>query len=425
MMIGSILVIILLIIAALLSCCETAMTAATPGKIHKLKNQESPKTIALALKLLKSKEKVISTILVASNIVVTVATTIAAVVINDFITSDGDAAAVSASVMSILLIVFVDVIPKAVAVAKAEIVAIRSATLINIAMHIMLPINYILNCIVRVMCRLLRIDLVSNWSAAEEVRGVIEHHHNEGNVIKVDRDMLGGVLDLRHTTVHEIMVHRSKMVTINADLPIEQIAVLAIDSTHTRIPLWSKERDNIVAVLHVRQLLKFLYRNKFAYNKVRLEDFSSKPWFIPEHALLIKQLTEFKDKRNHIAIVVDEYGNITGMVTVQDILEEIVGSVGDEDRHVMQIIKKEENKYIVDGVTTIRDINRELNIELQDDSANTVSGLMMHHLERLPNIGDAIDIEHVTLTQIKSNVYQTKSIMVEIRRSTQGAEDDQ
>lgn len=409
----SLCVIFLLICAFLLSALETAIIAASPSRLQK-KGTRNVKKINLLLNLLKNKEKVISTLLIILSIVNTVATTIASSVILETFGSEFGTL-ISSAVMSILIIIFAEVVPKAIAVSKPEAIAMRGAKFVSGALYIMKPFNFILQFIVKIFCKIFRINLKAEISATDEVRGVIEHYHLEGNVIKYDRDMLGGVLDLRHITVEEVMVHRSQMVRINADLPTSEIITQALKTPHTRIPLWQGTKDNIIGILHLRNVLNALHKNKFDYEKLDIKQYITEPWFIPEHALLSRQLMEFKSRRSHIAIVVDEYGDIIGILTLEDILEEIVGQIDDElDAHTNQIIKKEKNIYLVDGTTTVRDLNRELNINISDEEAHTIAGVIMHHLERLPNVGDKITINNINFTIVKKQTHKIKQVLVEV-----------
>ncbi len=409
----SIIVVILLACAALISALETSVIAASPGRIQK-KRSVSSKKVDLLLGILKNKDRVISTLLIMYSILHTVATTVATAVIIE-LSNPEYGTIIASAVMSVLVIVFAEVLPKAIAVSKAEKIAMKGAKFINYALWVMRPLNFTLQKIVKLFCLIFNIDLRSDISAADEVRGVIEHYHLEGNVIKNDRDMLGGVLDLRHISVAEVMVHRSQMVTINADLPVADIVSQALSTPYTRIPLWQGSKDNIIGILHLRNLLKALHKNKFDYLKVEIKLYISEPWFVPEHALLSRQLMEFRAKRSHIAIVVDEYGDIIGILTLEDILEEIVGQIDDEhDIETNKIIKKDKDIYIVEGTTTVRDLNRELNITLSDEQAHTIAGVIMHHLERLPNVGDKLELKNVRMTIIKKQTHKIKQVLVEI-----------
>ncbi|MDX2049955.1 MAG: CNNM domain-containing protein [Rickettsiaceae bacterium] len=417
MLIFSVIIVLILITSSsLLSALETAFIAASLGKIEKQRKASPAKTRMLA-KLLKNKDRVISTILIIYSIVNTVATTIATSTIIE-IFGDEYGTVIASTIMSVLIIIFAEVIPKAIAVSNAEAIALNGVSFTNAALVIMKPINHSLHLFLRFFCFIFRIDLTTEISAADEVRGVIEHYHLEGNVKKYDRDMLGGILDLRHITVEAVMVHRSQIMSINIDQSPEDIINQALNTPHTRIPLWQGTKDNIIGILHVRNILKALHRNKYNFSKLDIKSYTSEPWFVPENAPLSKQLMEFKDRKSHMAIVVDEYGDIIGILTLEDILEEVVGQIDDElDVAPSKIIKKSKFNYIVDGTASIRDINRELSLKLSSENANTIAGLFMHNLERLPNVGDRIELSSARLTIVKKHFNRIKQVLIEIKPS--------
>lgn len=403
----------LLLLSACLSGIETAMVASVPGRMQKLKSEGSVKA-NIVLKLLKMKDKVISTLLVMNSISNTICTTIAAGV---FISIYGEEVGtlISSTLMSIFIIVFGEVIPKAVAVAHAEKIALHVSPYVNILMWILYPINFGLNIIVKIFCFIFRINLNPHISVTDELKGVIEHHHQEGNVFKNDRDMLGGVLDLSSITIDEIMVHRSNIKTINGDLAVKDIVTEALATPHTRIPVWQGNRDNIIGILHIRDLLKALHAHDFNYLKVQISDFMSEPWFILDHALVSQQLTEFKARRSHFALVVDEYGDLQGIVTLEDVIEEIVGQIDDEhDKKIDRIVKKSNNSFTIDASISIRDLNREMNWTLPDEEASTLAGLIIIHAKRLPEQGENFIINNLKMTIAERKRNQLTSIIVDI-----------
>jgi Mg2+/Co2+ transporter CorB len=409
---SSIIIFCLLLFSACLSGIETAIVASVPGKMQKLKAQGSKKA-NIVLKLLKTKDKVISTILVMNTISNTICTTISA---NLFISlyDSSEGALISSVLMSLFIIIFGEVIPKAIAVANAEQIALHVSPYVNFAMYALYPVNFILNIFVQIFCVIFRIKLNTSLSATDELRGVIEHHHQEGNVFKNDKDMLGGVLDLSTITIDEIMVHRSNMKIIDASLTIKDIVKEALATTHTRIPLWKDKKDNIIGILHIRNLLKSLYENDFEYNTLKLSDFISDPWFVPKNALVSQQLHEFKNRASHFAIAVDEYGDLEGIVTLEDILEVVVGPIYDEHDFVNNGINKLSNsEFIIDGKISLRDLNREMGWNLPDDHASTLAGLVIHLSQKLPEEGEAIELANVKFT-VKSRIRnQLISILVQ------------
>lgn len=408
-----IIVVVLLLFSAVLSGIETAVIAASPGRMQKLKAEGSLKA-NIVLGLLKIKNKVISTLLVLISISNTVCTTIAAGI---FISIYGEdiGTLVSSTLMSIFIIVFGEVIPKAIGVANAEKIALHVSPYLDIALKVLKPLNYILNWIVKIFCYIFRINLKDTFTGAEELRGVIEHQHQEGNVFKEDRDMLGGILDISAMTISSIMVHRSNMKTIDSSLPIKTIVSHALSTTHTRIPVYKGTKDNIIGILHIRSLLKALHENDFNYNKISLNDFISDPWFIPDNSLVNQQLLEFRKRKTHFALVVDEYGEIKGLVTLEDVLEEIVGQIDDEhDKPVNKIVQKNDYEYLINGSMPIRDLNREMNWRLVDESAHTLAGLLIEYAKRVPEQGESFLIQDIKFTVITRENNKIKSIIADI-----------
>ena len=408
------LIAIMLIISALLAATETAITATSPGKIYKLRSRGNKRAV-IALQILKVKEKVISTMLIGNSLINTVCTTIATSLFIDIIEDHSVATILSSAVMAFLIIVFAEVIPKAIAVTKAEEIVLFNARVVVVFLKLLAPVNKMLDLALKIFCFVFRINLTQEISGADEVRGIIEHQHQEGNVYKTDRDMLEGILDIRDMTVSEIMVHRSKMITLNIDLPNSEIIQTALSSPNTRIPIWKESADNIIGVLHIRDLLRALYDNGNDHAKINISKLLSQPWFIPDNALVIQQLHAFKERKNHLACVVDEYGDLQGIITLEDILEEIVGQIHDEyDRSGEAIIKKSDVEYIIDGATTIRDLNRELNWELPDDDANTIAGLIIHKIARIPNQGESIEISNLKIVVVKKIANRIHTVKIKI-----------
>ncbi|WP_341763974.1 HlyC/CorC family transporter [Candidatus Tisiphia endosymbiont of Beris chalybata] len=398
--------------SAILSATETAITASSPGKIQKLKLKNIKHSIG-ALEVLKNKEKVIGTLLIINTLSNTICTTIATSMFIDWLGDSGTV--VATAVMAFVIIIFGEVIPKAIAVAKAEQLALVASPIILSMLKLFKPINSAFTTIIQLFCFIFRINLHQKISGAEEVRGVIEHYHQEGNVYKADRDMLGGILDIRQMTVSEIMIHRSNIVAINIDLPKDEIVKRALSCPHTRIPLWQDSQDNIIGVLHTRDLFRVLYEHNNDTTKINITTLINMPWFIPDNALVTHQLNAFREKKNHFACVVDEYGDLQGIITLEDILEEIVGPIIDEHDYPINIIMKlSETEFIIDGSATIRDVNRELNWNISDENATTIAGVIIHTLKRIPNQGESLKIFNLDIVVSKKVGNRINSVKVTV-----------
>jgi Mg2+/Co2+ transporter CorB len=225
-------------------------------------------------------------------------------------------------------------------------------------------------------------------AAHEEIRGAVEYHHSEGLVETRDRYMLGGVLDLAEMDVSEVMVHRRSMHTVDGDLKPREMLAAVLESQHSRIPIWRDEPENVVGILHVKDLLGALAEADGKIEAVDIPGILREPWFVPETTSLKDQLAAFLKAQSHFALVVDEYGALQGLVTLEDILEEIVGEIDDEyDVAVRGVKPQADGAVLVDGGVTIRELNRALNWNLPDEEAVTIAGLLIHEAQAIPEVG--------------------------------------
>jgi Mg2+/Co2+ transporter CorB len=416
-------IILLLFLAAMLSATETAITATSPGIIQKMKS-EGNKRAGQLLSLLKIKEKVISTLLIGNSFANTLCTIMATSVFIEWL-GDDLGTLVSSIVLSLVVIVFSEVVPKAIAVSKAEKIALAATPVLKVFLKILEPVNIFLAYTVKIFCKILRIDLKQQVSAADEVRGVIEHHLHEGNVVKDDRDMLGGILDLRDLTVGDIMVHRSNIVAMNIDTPSEQAIKAVLAASHTRIPFWEETHDNIIGILHTKDLVNAIHNNKnHTIQDIEIRQLLSTPVFIPDNALAIAQLHTFKEGQSHLACVVNEYGDLQGIITLEDILEEIVGQIYDEhDASNDKIIKKSDTEFIVDGSMPIRDLNREFGWMLSEEDATTIAGFVINKLERIPEQGEFFVEKNLKIIIRKKLDNRIKTIRVVVLKESENLDD--
>ena len=303
----------LLIVSAFFSGSETALTAASRARMHALEDDGSARA-GLVNRLLESRERLIGALLLGNNLVNIAAS---ALTTSLFLSVFGDAGVAYATlVMTAVVVVFAEVLPKTYAILNADRMALAVAPVLKVLVALLAPVTAALQFLVRHTLRLFGANIDDDaevLSAHEEIRGAIELHHKEGGVVKGDRDMLGGVLDLRDLDVSDIMVHRTNMVTIDADLSPEEIIDQALQSSHTRIPLWKGEREEIVGILHARTLLQALRDSMGDIGKIDVMALATKPWFVPDTTTLKAQLAAFLKRKNHFAIVVDEYGEVMGL----------------------------------------------------------------------------------------------------------------
>jgi Mg2+/Co2+ transporter CorB len=304
----------------------------------------------------------------------------------------GDRGAIYATAaMTVLLLIFAEVLPKTVAITYPDRLALVLARVVSIFVVIFGPILYAVEKIVRGALLLVGLKLgeaQDMLTPQEELMSAVDLMHREGDVARSDRDMFGGLLDLKELTVSDVMVHRTKMAALDADLPPPEILREIVASPYTRLPLWREHADNIIGVLHAKDFLRALAEAGGDTAKVKLETITLEAWFVPDTTSLEDQLQEFRKRKTHFALVVDEYGDVQGLVTLEDILEEIVGDIRDEhDVAVTGVRRQPDGSVIVEGSAPIRDLNRVMAWDLPDDEATTIAGLVIHEARAIPEQG--------------------------------------
>ncbi|GAA5539551.1 HlyC/CorC family transporter [Ochrobactrum soli] len=383
-------ILLCVILSAFFSGSETALTAASRARMHSLENQGDERA-EVVQQLISRRDRLIGALLIGNNLANILASSIATSI---FLTFFGDAGVAYATIaMTIILVIFAEVLPKSWAISAPDRFSLAVARSVSFVVTVIGPVSSVVNWIVRVILRLFGINLAagrSMLSASEEIRGAVAVLHRDGSVIKEDRDQLGGLLDLKELEVSDIMVHRTAMGTINADAPAEQIVGDILASPHTRMPVWRNDIDNIVGIIHTKDLVRALYDVDNDFTRIDIMKVASKPWFVPDTTTLQDQLNAFLRRKAHIAIVVDEYGDVQGLVTLEDILEEIVGDIADEHDIDMQGVRLQpDGSVIVDGSLPIRDLNRALDWSLPDEEATTIAGLVIHETQSIPEVKQA------------------------------------
>jgi Mg2+/Co2+ transporter CorB len=376
-------------VSAIFSAGETSMTAASRGRMHQLE-RDGDKAARRVNKLLTNQEKMIGAILLLQNVLNIGASAIATISIDRAIPGPWGAA-ISTAFMTVMVLVFAEVLPKTLAIMKPDDVARFLSRPVSWTVFIFGPIINAVQWFVRAVLRLFGVRMsmeVDVLAAHEEIRGAVEYHHDEGAVQSEDRNMIRGVLDLAELDVSQIMVHRKSIDMIDADLPTERIIDIALGFSHTRVPLYKDNTENIIGILHARDLMAAVIRAKGDIKSVDVMAIVREPWFIPDTTNLKDQLAEFRRKKAHFALVVDEYGALQGLVTLEDILEEIVGEIDDEHDAVLTALRRQSDGSIhVDGDLAIRDLNRAMDWELPDEDAVTIAGLVIHEARTIPEPG--------------------------------------
>ena len=386
-------------IAAILLCLllsfffagsETALTASSRATMLRLA-QDGNRNAGIVNRLLAARERLIGALLLGNNAVNILASSLATSV---FLVWFGDVGVLYATaMMTVLVVVFAEVLPKTIAFNAPDRMALMAARPMNWVVRGLSPVLTAIEWLVRQILRLLGIRIGEEQSilpAHEELRGTVDLMHREGTVEKLDRDMMGGLLDLRDLTVADVMVHRTEMTTVNADDPPEEIVNAVLKAEFTRVPLWRDKPENIVGILHAKDLLRALKNAEGDLGQVDVMGIALPPWFVPDIRPLSEQLKAFRRRKTHFALVVDEYGEVEGLVTLEDILEEIVGDISDEhDVPVPGVRPQPDGSVNVDGAVPIRDLNRAMDWDLPDAEATTIAGLVIHEARSIPDVGQS------------------------------------
>ena len=376
-------IIFLLIISAFFSGSETALTAASRPKMYQLEKENNLR--AKIVNFLKNKkERLIGTLLLGNNLVNTLATAIATSFFINLLRDNEKGILYSTIVMTLLILIFGEVLPKTIAINKADKFALLFAPFIKFLVTILSPFTYLINFFTRIILKLFKFEISTDISTSEdELRGTIDlHAKSEGST--QEKDMLQGILDLDDLQVKEIMTHRKNIEVIYVNESINKNIKKILNSQFTRLPLYDKNSDKILGIINVKDVLKNINKKK----KLDLKLIAKNAWFIPETTSVLDQLQEFKKKQRHLAFVVDEYGTLMGIVTLEDIIEEIVGDIEDEhDIKIKGAKKSKDGKYTISGNVTIRDINREFGWNLPDKDASTLAGLIFHEIKTMPEPG--------------------------------------
>jgi Mg2+/Co2+ transporter CorB len=381
-------VFVCLLISAAFAGSETALTASSRATMLQLAKQ-GDRRAAIVNRLLESRERLISALLIGNNSVNIVASSLATGVLIAWFGERG--VLYSSVVMTVLIVVFAEVLPKTVAFNAPDHFALAVARPIAWTVRALTPALAAIEALVNWLLRRFGMQVgegPSMLSPHEELRGAVDLLHREGGVEKHDRDMFSGLLDLRDLTVSDVMIHRTEMITINADDPPEEVVKAALEAAVTRIPLWHGKPDNIVGIMHAKDLLRAIHAADGDLEKVDIASVARPPWFVPDIRPLSEQLKAFRRRKTQLALVVDEYGEVEGLVTLEDILEEIVGDITDEhDIAVPGVRRQPDGSVNVDGGVPIRDLNRAMDWNLPDDEATTVAGLVIHEARLIPEPG--------------------------------------
>ncbi len=402
----------LLVCSGFFSGSETALTAASRGKLRSQADKGS-KGAERALAITEDNERLIGSVLLGNNLVNILATSLATALFTRLFGDSG--VAFATLVMTLLVLIFAEVLPKTYAITNAETAAAGVSAPIAIVIKVFNPVVATVRALVRLILRLFGVQTDPDshiLAVREEIEGALNLGHSEGAVEKEERDRILGALDLSERTVEEIMLHRSKIEMVDVDKPAGEILQQCLESPHTRLPIYREKHENILGVIHAKDLLRALYARRVAaegsadpFEGFDITDVAMEPYFTPETSTLDDQMKQFLRRHTHFALVVDEYGTLQGLITLEDILEEIVGEITDEfdlDEE-LPLQRTEDGDYIIDGGMTIRDLNRAADWSLPDEEANTIAGLVIHEAQSIPTEGQVFSFHDFRFEVMERN----------------------
>ena len=395
---------ICLLLSFFFSGSETALTASSRARMTALEGNGDGRA-RLVNRLMAQRERLIGALLLGNNLANIAASSLATGILLFWFGDVGIAYATVA--MTVIIVVFSEVLPKTIAINHPDRMSLLVARPIAAFVALLGPVTLAMEAFVRWVLRLagVRLGSIENvLSGHEELRGTVDVLHREGSVVKADRDMFGGVLDLRELNVSDVMVHRTKMAAVNADDTAEEIMRGVLAAAYTRVPLWRGTPENIVGVLHVKDILRAFDEAEGNADKIDITSITLPPWFVPDTTTLDEQLRAFLRRKTHFALVVDEYGEVMGLVTLEDILEEIVGDIADEhDVALTGVRPQADGSVTVDGGVPIRDLNRAMDWNLPDEGATTIAGLVIHEARLIPEAGQIFTFHGFRFQVLRKN----------------------
>ena len=381
------LLLLLVILSGFLSGSETAITATSKARIL-YKKKKGSKRAEYVLELLDKKDNVISTLLLSNNLVNILASSLATAFFYDIFGVEGIFYATL--IMTIVIVIFAEVLPKTYALNRPNRTAILISPIIYYLNKILFVFVFIINLIVKLIFRKNENDIKNNdLQSEEELKGVIDLYKTSNPDYEQEKDMLQSILQLNDITVEEIFTHRKNIYSIDSSLRTSEIISKINSSRYTRIPFWKDNPENIIGLLNVRTLNIDLKNHN--ESKEIIFDKISNPWFIPETTNLLEQLIEFRKRKEHLAFVVDEFGELLGLITLEDIIEEIVGEIVDEiDIPENDFKLNNYGKIIVNGEQNVRDLYKSFDMDPPESESSTIAGYILEIAKKIPFFGEIV-----------------------------------
>jgi len=404
---------LLIFLSAFFSGTETAFVSLSDIKIQHLIDLKR-RGINLVKKLMNNRQRLIITILIGNNLVNIAASSIATSLAIEIIKSN--AIGIAIGIMTCIILVFGEIIPKNIAMHRNEIIAITAAPVLKIMQFIFFPAIIIFEWLTNFISRPLEKNQNEPIITEDEIKTVVNIGEEIGEIEQYEKIMIHNIFRFNDLHVNEIMTDRTKIFSINASDNVKDILNEIVSQGFSRIPVYDENKDNIIGILYAKDILQATVESK---NNLNVKDLVRTAMIVPETMVIDKLLSEFKKNKVHIAMVVDEHGGISGLITIEDLLEEIVGDIYDEtDKEKIMIKKVNENLSLVKGETEIEDVNRELNLDLNEKGDyETISGLILSELRYIPEAGEEIDLENCKIKIKKANTRRIIEVEIETAKS--------
>lgn len=412
--------IMLLLGSAFFSSSETALMAMNIAKIRQLEETEDKKDIDRLKDIVKNKlNDFLVTILLGNNIVNIAATAITTQLVGRLV-GGGQGIVLATFIMTTLILVFGEISPKSYAAQNAEKVALKTSRILQFLSTVFKPVLWVFTAISHIIIRIAGGEMqgVTAIVTEEEIMSLVDVGEEEGVVKHQEREMIEGVFEIDESDVSDVMIPRIDIIAVEDDINLKEVIDLVIDKGHSRIPVYKESVDNIIGVVYAKDLLKLATSTNGDLEHLSIKDILHEAYYIPEGKKLSKLLKELQIKKVHMAIVLDEYGGTEGLVTIEDILEEIVGEIFDEfDLEEKKVDKIGDNKYIIKGDLDLEEIEDFFDIEFSEDDKedyDSIGGFIFNTLDRVPKNGDVVSHTNVNFIVKKVMKRRIKEVFVEI-----------
>lgn len=416
--------VILILLSGFFSASETALTAYRSNSLERLDEEKSRRTYDLLKKWLKDPNEMLTGLLIGNNVVNILASSIATVLVVNHFGKNSSSVLLATAIMTIMILIFGEITPKLIARNNSSEIAEIVVIIIYIMSFILKPIIALLMIISKLIGRILGINLTSSqiMITEEDIISFVNVGNAEGIIEEDEKEMIHSIVTLGETTAKEVMTPRTSMLAFEGNKTINEVWDEIVENGFSRIPVYNETIDNIIGIMYVKDLMTYV---KSGDLEVPINQMVRTTYYVPETKSIIEILKEFRSLQVHIAIVLDEYGGTVGLVTIEDLIEEIVGEIRDEyDNEEEEFFKKiSENEYEVDAMIDIETLDKELDIDLPiSEDYESLGGFVIKELGRICNVGDEIKVDNLYLKVLELDKMRVSKVLIKILGKEQEGE---